>query len=78
MLTWPRLAVAGAVAAGTAIALIVAIGIPSGGPAGSGAAPRVGGPPGHLITLDALLQRAAAVAAAQPEPRGDQFVYSDS
>src|SRR5260370_468600 len=78
LLTWPRLAVVGAVAAGTAVAVIVAMGIPSGGHAGSGgAAPRVGGAPTNRVTRDAVLQRAAAVATAQPEPRGDQFVYSD-
>jgi hypothetical protein len=79
VLTWPRLAIAGAVAAGTAVAVIVAMSIPSGGHAPSGGVgPHVGSAPTHPITLDALLQKAAATAAAQPEPRGDQFVYSDT
>jgi hypothetical protein len=71
---WPRLALCGAVAACAAAAIIVATGFPSGGRVSS----RGGLPQAQHISLDALLRRASAAAAAQPEPRGGQYVYSDA
>jgi hypothetical protein len=72
---WPRLAISGAVAVCAAAAVIVAVGFPSGGRVPS----RPGLPQAQAprISLDVLLRRAAAAAAAQPEPHGDQYAYSD-
>jgi hypothetical protein len=66
--TWPRLALSGAIAVTAAAALVVAGGIPFGGPNGLA-------PPASAAQV---LQRAAAAAAADralPVPRDDQFVY---
>ncbi len=77
VLSWPRLAIPGAVAGAVAIATAVAI-VVAATVTGSGASRPPGGGTAGTRLAAYVLDRAATAALAQPEPADGQFIYTSS